>query len=551
MNNPFIRPFFVCFAVVLVLFGATANAALPSDDAAAIETGILSAFGIADIREWIDSELTDSAGSTAEWYVFALAQKGDYDFSRYQASLFSFLSTHQVYSATSRQKYALVLAATGSEDPYITQTLRDSIGVQGHMSWVFGLHFYNNGYRIPEFTAEDLIASILSRQLTDGGFAVIGDRGDPDVTAMTLQALAPHLDRGDVRGAVDRALAYLSATQLENGGFFGMGKDNLESCAQVLLALSELGIDFENDARFLKDGNSVFDSLLRFRLPDGTFSHTPGGEFNRSATVQAFYTAVALQRRERGLRFYDLDKAKPAVIEKWQDLPGESAVTPVEEEEEDHSPSFFSLPKILIVSGAFLIALSLSLFVILSKKGRKKDLVLIWGVFLILGAGILFLRFQSKEEFYSEDTRKGEKIGIVMISIRCDTVLDHREDLDPALRSDEFVPPDGAIFPVTLVDLYRGDSVFDLLDRVCRREKIHLEVIGASESRLGSVYVEGIHHLYETSCGPLSGWMYRVNDVFPFQSSSEYFPNDGDVIVWAYTCDLGHDLGNFYRGEAS
>ena len=37
--------------------------------------------------------------------------------------------------------------------------------------------------------------------------------------------------------------------------------------------------------------------------------------------------------------------------------------------------------------------------------------------------------------------------------------------------------------------------------------------------------------------------MYRVNGEFPNKGCSDYELNDGDVIEWAYTCDLGRDIG--------
>ena len=70
-----------------------------------------------------------------------------------------------------------------------------------------------------------------------------------------------------------------------------------------------------------------------------------------------------------------------------------------------------------------------------------------------------------------------------------------------------------------------------------------MEYQGADLNSYGSVYVQGINYLYEFSCGPLSGWMYKVNEVFPNYGSSKYELEDGDVISWVYTCDLGRDVG--------
>ena len=45
--------------------------------------------------------------------------------------------------------------------------------------------------------------------------------------------------------------------------------------------------------------------------------------------------------------------------------------------------------------------------------------------------------------------------------------------------------------------------------------------------------------------------MYSVNSWFPNYGCSSYTVNDGDVIEWRYTCDLGSDVGNVYMGDES
>lgn len=151
---------------------------------------------------------------------------------------------------------------------------------------------------------------------------------------------------------------------------------------------------------------------------------------------------------------------------------------------------------------------------------------------------------QSTDEYYLthiDDITPDSKT--VTISIRCDTILDNYDDLDPALRSEEFIPPDGVILPPTEYVLRPGDTVFDILDRAVRNNKIQMEYQGADQNSYGSVYIQGIHYLYEFSCGHLSGWMYRVDGEFPNYGCSKYELKDGQIIEWIYTCDLGKDIG--------
>ena len=165
----------------------------------------------------------------------------------------------------------------------------------------------------------------------------------------------------------------------------------------------------------------------------------------------------------------------------------------------------------------------------------KKNILALFAVILIAAAVINGVHIQSVDEYYlthiDDITPESET---VKISIRCDTVLSHYSELDPALQSEEFVPKNGVILPETQYVLREGDTVFDILNRAVRYNKIQMEFEGA----------EGIHFLYEFSCGPLSGCMFRVDGAFPNSGCAAYKLKNGQVIEWVYTCDLGNDVGN-------
>ena len=127
-------------------------------------------------------------------------------------------------------------------------------------------------------------------------------------------------------------------------------------------------------------------------------------------------------------------------------------------------------------------------------------------------------------------------------SIECSTILNNLDMLDPDKL--EMVPSGGVILSKTTVTFYEGESVFDVLQRVCKEKGIHME---ASWTPIyNSAYVEGIHNLYEFDCGALSGWMYKVNGWYPNYGCSRYQLQDGDVVEWRFTCDLGNDIGGGY-----
>lgn len=135
-----------------------------------------------------------------------------------------------------------------------------------------------------------------------------------------------------------------------------------------------------------------------------------------------------------------------------------------------------------------------------------------------------------------------EKSYTCTFSIECSTILNNLDQLDPEKL--EMVPFGGVILKKTTVTFYEGESVFDVLQRLCKEKDIHLE--SSWTPIYNSAYIEGIHNLYEFDCGNLSGWMYKVNGWYPNYGCSRYQMKDGDTVEWRYTCDLGNDIGGGY-----
>ena len=159
-----------------------------------------------------------------------------------------------------------------------------------------------------DVTREKLIQVILDAQLNDGGWNLSAENADPDMTAMAIQALAPYYKTNEtVKAAVDKALEALSALQRTDGGFDSWDTVNSESCAQVIVALTALGIDPTADSRFVKNGHTVLDALAGFYVTGGGFRHTAGGERNDMATEQGYYALAAYYRfANTQTRLYDM-----------------------------------------------------------------------------------------------------------------------------------------------------------------------------------------------------------------------------------------------------
>jgi hypothetical protein len=132
----------------------------------------------------------------------------------------------------------------------------------------------------------------------------------------------------------------------------------------------------------------------------------------------------------------------------------------------------------------------------------------------------------------------------VTLSVSAATILNHLDSFNEDKL--EVLPKDGIIYKAQKVAFYEGESVFDVLLREMKKNKIHMEF--EMTPIYNSNYIEGIHNIYEFDCGELSGWMYKVNGWFPNYGASRYALKDGDVVEWVYTCDLGRDVGGYNVG---
>lgn len=145
----------------------------------------------------------------------------------------------------------------------------------------------------------------------------------------------------------------------------------------------------------------------------------------------------------------------------------------------------------------------------------------------------------KKEEPEQQEPKSDMKVYTCTISISCNSILEHMENLKRGKGS--YVPEDGCVLETTKVEFEEGETVYDVLKRVC--DTLHIQMEASYTPLYKSYYVEGIHNLYEFDCGAQSGWMYKVNGWYPNYGCSSYELKDGDSIAWNYTCEgLGEDL---------
>lgn len=270
-----------------------------------------------DYIEKLPGDELNAFGS--EWYILGLARSGRKVFDDYYKAIEKYVSENidengrlDEKRATDNAKLVLVLSAldkdvtdVGGHDLLKALSDMDYVTQQGLSGAIYALLAFDcRGYDVPsadknveQTSREGLVKYILDKQLKDGGWAYSGDKAEPDMTAMALQALAAHYKTdAKVKEAADKAVTCLSKLQNTTGGYDSYGSVNSESAAQVITALTALGIDPDNDARFVKNGASVLDSLCGFYVDGGGFRHVSDGKLDPTATAQGYYALAAYYR---------------------------------------------------------------------------------------------------------------------------------------------------------------------------------------------------------------------------------------------------------------
>ena len=615
------KSIFLLIACLLVaaLFGTDTVKADTVDDARSVIDGIamfkMSESGASDLQEWADGALCEGAGADADAYAYALYKLGKADVTAYKEALRKYLGENTVRSATTRLKYALCLCMDGQADgsdgggmtpadeEYISQAVEDSVGKLGVMSLAYGLHLAGNGHEGAEYPVGRILEELMNLRHEDGGWSVMGQYSDVDVTAMVLQSLAVIKDsllRGIdlsvqtdsvaeaekyvrelqiVKDGIETGLSFLSGKQNETGDYAGFGSDNAESTAQVLIALSSLDIDGAKDPRFVKNGHSVIDGILRYRRSDGSFAHTPDGDSNPTATSQVFTAMASYVCYTEGGIFYLVNRlsVKREIAIKADELRAELDIREGVEEPEagtvagsENEPETVGIPEkesvnaseeeagtvvptegvkntkdakdaspikgilyICIIAAAVLASALLLIF----KKRNPKNFIFVLIIAGLAATVVFFSDFKTEADYYRSETVKGEIAGEVTLTIRCDTIA--------GLGDSEFVPEDGCILEATTYAFAPDETVYDILVRAVKENKLHME-----KKKTGSgprdYYICGIANIYEYDWGELSGWMYYVNGESPSVGCGEYRVKDGDRIEWLYTREIGRDLkGSF------
>lgn len=294
------------------------------------------------VKQYILSRDTNPDYENSTWNVIGLSRSGldvpqEYFDTYYKNTIAHLEENNWVLSKSRYSDYSKLIIA-------MTAMGKDARNVEGHNLLAYLSDFKNvkkqgfNGpiwalmalkshtdYTIPvnseaseQTTEEGLIAYILEKEVSSGGWTLSGDTADSDMTGMAVQSLSTYYGkRADVTAAIDRALEWLSQSQLASGGYATLGTETSESVSQIIVALSSVGVDGAKDQRFIKNGKWPMTGLFQYYLPEGGFMHVAagagnngggdGGSINGMATEQGFYATVAYKRMLDGkTSLYDM-----------------------------------------------------------------------------------------------------------------------------------------------------------------------------------------------------------------------------------------------------
>ncbi len=324
---------------------------------------------VAEVQDYIlKKDKNPTIGS--EWFVLGLARNG-FDlnnkyFKTYYNHFANYLEENKgkltnTVKYTQYSKAILTVTAIGKNATNVAgynlfKPLADfdmvvAQGMNGPI-WALLALDCNPKYEIPKVsgiknrtTRQKLIDYLIEGECKNGGWNLMGESGDSDLTGMALQALAPYYQKKGyekVTKAVDRALDYLSTIQLKNGGYETMDVETSESCVQIITGLTSLGIDPEKDVRFVKGGYWTIENLLTYHVSKSGFMHVKAGadnngggaagEVNGMATEQAFYGLISYLRLKDGkTALYDMSDVKVTKGKKG-DGKGTGVETPTEKE---------------------------------------------------------------------------------------------------------------------------------------------------------------------------------------------------------------------------
>lgn len=521
-------------------------------------------------------------GSTnGAWLTLALARGGiitgkdtEGTAAKYLGNLSSALrnGSTKLTQPTDYARVTLAMTALGVEAPESVLSVLndyDAVTTQGINAVAYALIALDSKPYDESNTAlrTKYVNFLLNNACYKGGWVYGDDRSataDVDMTAMVIQALAPYYlknDNDNVRNAVEKALDVLQGMQKATGGFSSYGTYNAESTAQVIVALTALGIDPETWAK--PYGNPI-EALLHFYNADTSmFRHASNGLDDQMATEQSAYALVAYNRfvNEKN-RLYDM-----------RDAFGESG------EVSDDAQLVASAKLEIEAFGRQIVSMK----VVNTKEAVQKYIETLLTQVSVKGPTYTVARvydFRAAVEGTKEKPGTGGKFTVdVLIELNGTTAT---AKIDGKITATQYVEPkDDITVTFTLlgdshhtitddseIHSYRfnadempkwveettvknvpgGSTVGDVFQKILDENK--LRYTGLENGYIDSItFTDGTKLVAKDDGRDNSGWMYLVKPKdgeakHPNVGLNSYELSDGDTIIWHWTDDYKIEEGS-------
>ena len=537
---------------------------------------------------WYNTYLTNAAAKIASMngdLLSAENTKGRYtEYSRVILALTSIGEDATKFTGPNGTVYNLV-------EPLFDQSGgKYLVSEQGNNGTAFALIALDSGSYYKDATGnaarEAWIKTLHTNQHSNGAWNIDGDHpGDNvDTTAMVVQALAPYYaSNTDAKDAVDKAVGWLSA-QYQLRGDYGSS----ESAAQVIVALSALGIDARTNADFQYKGISVLSNFLSYAdETTGGFLHVKvdpdsgaNGTVNQMASEQAAYTLVAYDRyagnRNRLYDMSDVVKRENASVKEVINLineigpVGERSYNAIAEariaydnlsdEDQDKVTNYKTLTdaekaysEILKQKRADQYKLLKEHYdQLLNDKNKKYSTAAKKKLANILQQAQTDMNAAKSCErvtdIYTQAVADLDAVkpGDIEVTFRLIGALEATQDVD--LTTDSYLPEYVTWVPTKTYALQENATVYDLYTEAMK--EAGLRSVGADNNYVSTIYAPsclGGYALSEFTNGKKSGWMYTVNGTHPNVGLKDKTLKDGDVVIWHYINDYSHEVADWFN----
>lgn len=519
-----------------------------------------------------------SVGSTyGEWLILALARGGIISGTDTSGAAVTYLENAysvlrdmrdtKMSQPTDYARVTLAMSALGVEAPQsVLDVVRDydRVAAQGINAVTYALLALDSKpYKDAGDDAlrDKYVALLLDNACESGGWVYGGDKtstADVDMTAMVLQALAPYYLNGDanVKSAVDKGLSALKAMQKSTGGFASYGTYNAESTAQVIVALTALGID-PTSAEWKQTGDPI-EALLHFYDASASmFRHTTNGKADQMATEQSAYALVAYKRFvSKQNRLYDMSDAfgesgevkdpKQTVASAKLEIGsmGRQTVSMAVANTDDAVKSYIDTRLKLLTTKGPTYEVSVRKFVP-AVAGTETDPNGTGGSFI---ATVTITMDSAKDtaDIYGTITATKYEAPKEDITVTFQLLGDdhHTIKTDADVHTYRFNADEMPVWIDTVtVTVPGGSTVGDVFKQVL--DEKGYTYVGLEQGYISSITTpDNVKLSHKDDKRDNSGWMYVVNGTHPNVGLNSYELKKGDVITWHWCDDYTIEEGS-------